>query len=278
MLSGGGAFGAYQVGAISELCAYGRSWDRIVGVSVGALNGALMAHYAPLDQNEGARRLRELWTKTIRGTSSIYVGWRFGVIDALVSKGSMNDAGPLLAIIRAVLSVDRIRMAGVEFHAGAVDLCSGEYRLLGIERPDYARCILASAAFPAAFPPVALEDGLYVDGGIVNVTPLESVIADPRVTEIDVVMCSPITRHRSTWDRSKASSVVEVGKRCAEIMAGEIIVTDTEGRLAHPKVRHVVYPHEAFEGDPLDFDPAKILARIAHGERDARAAIANLRS
>src|SRR5437667_8625566 len=60
VLQGGGALGAYQVGVYEALCAAGIEPDWVIGTSIGAINGALIAGNA--SENRLAR-LREFWKR-----------------------------------------------------------------------------------------------------------------------------------------------------------------------------------------------------------------------
>jgi len=61
VLTGGGAKGAYQAGALSYLSEFGLEPQIVAGTSIGALNGAVLSSHSSFDQ--GVRRLNELWTR-----------------------------------------------------------------------------------------------------------------------------------------------------------------------------------------------------------------------
>src|SRR6202049_4066089 len=64
VLQGGGALGAYQAGVYEALAEAGIHLDWIAGVSVGAINGAIIAGNPP---NSRIDRLREFWTQVTAG-------------------------------------------------------------------------------------------------------------------------------------------------------------------------------------------------------------------
>src|SRR5574337_903246 len=100
VLSGGGAYGAYQVGVIKALTEKGLQWDAIAGISVGALNGLQMAMYPSEKHALAAEELELMWANDIKGNDSIYkpwLPWKFNYIVSLW-KGGLNSTKPLLKL------------------------------------------------------------------------------------------------------------------------------------------------------------------------------------
>src|ERR1043166_85392 len=148
VLSGGGAKGAFQVGAEQVLREEaGFEWEGVFGVSVGGLNGALVA------QREYARLL-EVW-KTIKETD-VYrkfgwfkVAWRL----APQHKTGLYDGPPLRATIQRHIGG---RAFAIPFHVGRVSLVSGLYELVSTPDTGILDAIWESATMPVIWEPIGI--------------------------------------------------------------------------------------------------------------------------
>ena len=181
VLSGGGAKGAFQVGAekyAREVKGY--RWSVISGVSIGALNGAYLAM-------ENYDRLLEIW-QTIT-TEKVFGRPRtWNIIGRIVrGKPSFFDAARFRPYFD---EVDPGAMT-VDLLVGAVSLVTGEYRLFRPGDPGFTRALLASAALPPLLPPVTVGAGVtdMIDGGARCAWPLGDVLeTDP--DEIVLLNCA----------------------------------------------------------------------------------------
>ena len=161
-LSGGGARGAAQAGVVIELVAHGLRPDLVVGTSIGAWNGGWLAAHPDLEE---VRALRHWWAdpevrRVMRGMLLGYAGalaWRRS---AALSAGRVEN---LLQRAVGDLTFDGLQ---VPLAVGAVDLLSGD--LLYFDRGPVAVAVRASSAIPTVLPPVALDDRLLVDGGVID--------------------------------------------------------------------------------------------------------------
>jgi len=269
VLSGGGALGAFQVGALGPLAATCDGWDMVCGVSVGAINAAKLCQLPRSQHREAVADLMRLWTTAIESSRSIYKRWTWGLLDALLAKGSLYNTEPLHALLRRELNVERLRDSGVAFRVGAVSLGRGLFQMVTEQNDDLDQWLLASSAFPVAFPPIRIGSELWIDGGVRTITPLAT--AALHCDEIDVVVCQPIDGSIDRWDIAKGSSVLEVAGRCAGIMAAELAKGDFDEvrhALAGRKVR-IVAPKEPLRFDPLAFERTPIQQMIALGHAAA---------
>jgi NTE family protein len=282
VLSGGGARGAFQVGAERFLREQrGYRWERIFGVSVGALNATML----------GQGRHRELWEvwSSIR-EKDVYrkYGWlRVAFRVALLKKLGLYDNTPLRRLI------DR-HAAGHEFripvHVGRVSLVTGRYEMVSTERPEteFLDAVWQSATMPIIWEPISPD--AYVDGGLRNITPLGDALQfNP--TEVVVIVAGNKDLERIAPPRN----IVEVATRSLvdialnEILNDDVREFDRINRLVmqaadrgvelvdergspyrYVKIT-VVQPREPL-GDTLDFAPASIQRRFELGEAAARAA------
>jgi NTE family protein len=205
VLQGGGALGAYQVGVVQAMLEAGIEPDWVIGTSIGAINGALVAGNDPAHRLE---RLNAFWD-TLQWRSPLSnLGFEPGALNPLsnatiVSQGvpgffapnpaaawgalapvgteraAWYDTSPLADTLRAHVDFGRIARGSARLTVGAVNVESGEMRYfdsrherLGVEH------VMASGALPPAFPAVRVGDALYWDGGIYSNTPIEAVLDD----------------------------------------------------------------------------------------------------
>ena len=162
-LSGGGARGAGQAGAVVALVEAGLRPDLIVGTSIGAWNGAWIAAHPDLD---GVRRLQEWWTdaevrRIFRGMWLGYAGaiaWRRSA--ALSAERVDRLLDRLLDGMRTFESLQ------VPLVVSAVDLLSAD--LVYLDSGPLAPALRATSAIPTVLPPVPLGDRLLIDGGVVD--------------------------------------------------------------------------------------------------------------
>jgi NTE family protein len=220
VLSGGGAKGAFQF--MAEKYAReekGYEWDIIAGVSVGALNGVMLAM-------EKYKRLEELWNSITK--EDVYTGdmrlWRI-LLRVLLGAKSILGNEPLRQILDRELERDRIK---VDVKVGVVSFSTGEYKMLGPsdfpEFDDFKRAVLASTAIPIIWPPEDISPSLknMVDGGIRNISPLADVL-DANPEEIVIINCSP---QEPGGAKTKLSNIFEIGMRALDVAMNEILMTD----------------------------------------------------
>lgn len=205
VLQGGGALGSYQAGVHDVMASAGLHPDWVAGISIGAINCALIAGNPP---EKRAERLREFWFRItdrvewpfapmgddMRGfmnklssMSSVMLGQpgffepRFpnpwfqppGSAEAV----SYYDTAPLKESLKELVDFDLLNEGPVRLSVGAVNVMSGNFVYFdNRERRIGPEHIMASGALPPGFPPVEIEGELYWDGGLVSNTPLSYVL------------------------------------------------------------------------------------------------------
>ncbi|HSQ80872.1 MAG TPA: patatin-like phospholipase family protein [Casimicrobiaceae bacterium] len=209
VLQGGGALGAYQAGVYEELHERGLAPDWVTGVSIGAINAALIAGNRP--ENRVAQ-LRRFWELVSSGMSfvpphaldplrrafsrlSTTAIATFGVpgffvprvpSPVLIPRGaeaalSVYDTSPLARTLAELVDFDLINAGAMRLSVGAVDVQSGNSVYFdnadGRTRigPQH---VMASGALPPGFPPVQIGDAWYWDGGLASNSPLWYVLDD----------------------------------------------------------------------------------------------------
>jgi hypothetical protein len=103
VLSGGGAYGSYQVGVLKALAEKNLvGWDVIAGVSVGAINTLWLSSFNKEEILEAIKSLEILWGTLIQGNKSIYKPWFFKPFNYVASlwKGSLYNTKPLLNLLK----------------------------------------------------------------------------------------------------------------------------------------------------------------------------------
>ena len=214
LLQGGGALGAYQAGVYEALAEAELHPDWVAGISIGAINSAIIAGNPPKRRVDA---LREFWhavsisplgipyfqhvdyddvqhelINQARAMSVLLFGapnffvprippptvWRPGSPD----KASYYDNAPLRATLERLVDFDRINAGEMRFSVGAVDIRSGNFTYFDSKthRIGYEH-IAASGSLPPGFPATKIGDSYFWDGGLISNTPLEWVLdARPR--------------------------------------------------------------------------------------------------
>ncbi|MEO7115557.1 MAG: patatin-like phospholipase family protein [Caldimonas sp.] len=213
VLQGGGALGAYQAGVYEGLAAMGHTPGWVAGISIGAINAALIAGNPPARRVE---RLREFWegvssspftppplhhlapgidgARDALNETSASIAMLFGVsgffsprIPAAPFQPpgtpaaiSYYDTEPLRRSLERLVDFDLLNSGSVRLSVGAVSVTTGNFEYFDSRsRRIDARHIMASGALPPGFPPIEVDGEFYWDGGIVSNTPLQYVLDEP---------------------------------------------------------------------------------------------------
>lgn len=272
VLSGGGANGAFEVGALSHILGVRKvHYDLIAGVSVGALNGAFLAQYPNGEEVRAAAGLEAMWDQ-IKGDGSIFKKWYLGLLPAPVPfffkwKPSVYNTEPVRKLVRKHLSPNLMLASGKTFVCGAIAWSdTSEYRLWDQTSEDIVEAVLASSSFPVFFEPIRIRGVQYTDGGLRDTTPIKAAI-ERGATHIDIIQCSP---SKLLSLKGLALGLDQV-KRAINITLNEVDNGDYEaaqminkliqcGCAPNPKLKLVtlnrIQPKEDL-GDSLDFSPKK---------------------
>jgi len=209
LLQGGGALGAYQAGVYEALAEANLHPDWVAGISIGAINSAIIAGNPPKRRVDA---LREFWNAV--STSPLGIPYfrhvkyddtqlqllnqvramgvlLFGAPNFFVprmpppavwppgspDKASYYDNTPLRATLERLIDFDRINAGEMRFSVGAVEVRSGNFiyfdtttHKIGFEH------IAASGSLPPGFPATKIGDEYFWDGGLISNTPLEWVL------------------------------------------------------------------------------------------------------
>jgi NTE family protein len=168
-ISGGGARGAAQAGMLCALIERRIVPDFVVGVSIGAWNGAWLAHRPDLDW---VKQLEEVWRRVSRRTLDM-VWWR-AARNMVRRKPSLYEGNGLSRFVAQHLQVRAFEDLAVPLHTVAIDLTLGTKAVFS--SGPLGPALLASSAIPGIFPPVLINGHQHVDGGLVDPTGLDTAI------------------------------------------------------------------------------------------------------
>jgi NTE family protein len=198
VLQGGGALGSYQAGVYQALSTSEYVPDWVAGISIGAINAAIIAGNAPETRVE---RLRAFWEGiTTPWPWPVWPGFdghrRASCLNALVfgqpgffaprppthwlfgtTPASYYDTRALKGSLERLVDFDRINGGDLRLSVGAVNVRTGDFAYFDNTRTTIrAEHVMASAALPPGFPPVEIDGECYWDGGLVSNTPLQYVL------------------------------------------------------------------------------------------------------
>ncbi len=216
VLQGGGALGAYQAGAYETLA--GTQWqpDWVVGVSIGAINAAIIAGNPP---QQRVPRLRQFWDRVSSGVPgfpdpTLVMPWLRALTENSEQRSALHqlsawhaawlgipgffqprvppppfqpegtpgalslyDTGPLRATLEALIDFDRLNDGGLRLSLGAVNVRTGNSHYFDSRETRIGpEHVMASGALPPSFPPVMIDGEAWWDGGILSNTPLQHVL------------------------------------------------------------------------------------------------------
>ncbi len=226
LLQGGGALGAYQAGVYEALLDKGVEPNWLAGISIGAINCAIIAgnprerrvaalrEFWELVSAPGDGGFADFWTRGLSG--EVARSW-LNLVSAgqILARGvpgfftprmpppylmapgaagatSWYDASNLRSTLERLVDFDRINAREMRFSVGAVNVRTGNFAYFDNQTcvigPEH---VMASGALPPAFDPVQIEGEFYWDGGLVSNTPLDWVLSqrsdlDTLVFQIDL--------------------------------------------------------------------------------------------
>jgi NTE family protein len=204
-LQGGGALGSYQAGVTEALTAAQIDPTQVVGVSIGAINSALIAGnpperrmeritqfwervtapsaWWPTPSGEAPRRLYNLMNAggaMLQGAPGFFTPRFFNpwfVPSGWSGATSFYDTAPLRDTLLELIDWELLNSGRTRIAVGAVDVRSGNFRYFDSQRERLApEHIMASGALPPGFPGIEIDGALYWDGGLVSNTPLQYLL------------------------------------------------------------------------------------------------------
>ncbi len=210
VLGGGGVLGAVEVGMLRALFEAGIAPDLIVGTSVGALNGSIVATQPELAVVD---RLEELWREVASGEAAVYDGGRVRQVRRALTTGThLHSSRPLRERLTRELGEVTFDELAVPFQCVAASIeKAGEHWFHSGRVVD---AVVASAAVPGLLPPAEVDGEHFLDGGIVNSIPIGRA-AELGARTIYVLQVGrierPLTPPKRPWEVARVS--FEIARR-----------------------------------------------------------------
>ncbi len=210
VLGGGGVLGAVEVGMLRALLEREVRPDLVLGTSVGALNGALVARDPNLDVID---RLVELWRGAAESGREVYGDRPLRTVRRAVSTGThLWSAKPLKQRLVDELGDLTFADLPVRFQvcAASIERAAEHW----FDSGPVVDAVVASAAVPGLLPPAKVGDEHYLDGGIVNSVPLGRAVAlgATRVFVLQVGRIDrPLAVPKRPWEVARVS--FEIARR-----------------------------------------------------------------
>jgi NTE family protein len=315
VLGGGNALGAYLAGAYEHLHKAGVRPDWIVGASIGAVTGAILAGNAPEDRLD---KLNAFWAEAMVHTSGslnltekgreIYNGihaalaaignrpsiyqHRFpglwSILPWMPNDVALYDQAPLRRTLERLVDFDRLNAGAVRLSIATVDIETGEEVFFDTTRdtigPEH---IVASAAIPPAFPPVEIDGRLLCDAGYTQNLPLDPPFREPMEQDL-VCLAVELFSLRAprpasldaVLERSHDLVFASSTRRTIAALEREYALRerlDPDGPRA--RLVHLAYQAASHElaAKTFDYSPSSIRDRWAAGESDMAHGLALLR-
>lgn len=257
VLSGGGAKGSYQCGAMSVLHEYGVRPDAIYGTSIGAVNAFTYAF-------AGMAELRRQWEQVRRRQDFLSTEWWQLLFRRSRGIYKMDPLRKRLASLQQEKAFCEAVSCFGDMKDGSIN-----YAYLSKTPSDlFLDYTLASAAIPFIMEPV---QGRFVDGGVREMIPFQRALEDGH-DEIYVMLCNPRDTNMSMeWE---GKHEIDFALRALDVLQFDVYMNDLaviQDHIDKGRVKITVIAPDRVWLDTLEFGNDKIMAAVHAGERDARA-------
>jgi NTE family protein len=306
VLGGGNALGSYLSGAYEHLQQQKIDPTWIVGASIGAVTGAIIAGNAPEDR---VPKLNKFWTQAMihspgapgRGSTLRHAynevhtaltlmlgrpglfGHRFpgpwSLLPWMPDDVALYDHTPLRKTLERLIDFDRLNSGDIRFTIGCVDLETGDDVFFDTTRdtirPEH---LLASSAITPVFPPVEIGGRLLGDPGYTNNLPLDAVFEDPPNEDFTCIAVELFSLHAprpasldAILERAKDLVFASSSRRTIKALHREYALREElqpDGPTA--TLLHLSYQAGSDEraGKAFDYSPSSVRDRWAAGRRD----------
>src|SRR3954447_26129773 len=295
LLQGGGALGAYQGGVYEALTEADIHPDWIAGISIGAINAAIIAGNPP---NSRVDRLREFWKQVTSSAPWDWSGNPFGITQSDDTRNLLNQMSANLAAafgaagffsarplmpwlqpggtpastsfydtkqlkntLERLVDFDRLNAGMTRYSAGAVNVRTGNFVYFDTTTQKIApEHVMASGALPPGFSAVEIDGEQYWDGGLVSNTPLQWVIESNPRREDTLAFQVDLWSSQGTLPRNLA----EVATRHKEIQFSSRTRASTgQFKSVHRVQRALAALLRRLPADLAENDDLKILKSVA---------------
>ena len=271
LLQGGGALGAYQAGVYQALYEAELEPDWVAGISIGAINAAIIAGNFPQDR---VRKLREFWegitsddlqyvppsfeklltrdenqhqALNLMSTMRAYISGISGFFKPrplnpwMAPKGTLEatsfyTTSELKTTLEKVIDFDLLNSSNIKFNVGAVNVTSGDFISFDkVDQPITVEHIMASGALPPGLPAIKIGKDYYWDAGLISNTPLQWLLEE-KLTQNTLVFQIDL------WsaDGEFPQNMAEVFTREKDIRYSSRTRADTDRFRQEHKLRHAM--------------------------------------
>ncbi len=263
-LSGGGAHGAFQGGALNKLHDMGKKWNIITGISVGSLNGMMLGMFTPEDQQKGMDLIKKVWLNIT--TTDVY-RWNWNPLydQSLLDNTALNKTVNTMAAQHGGIAQRDIVVGSVNFNTGLLRL----FNRTEFSSPKRSSdIVMASASIPLIFPPRFLDGNYYVDGGTYSneiIRPAIQYCLDHGYAKteisIDIIICSPPINIISNKE-IESDHLFGIGSRAYDIVSSalsdhELYTHCNESQDIYPM--YIYKPYQPYPGGLLDFSHSDLV-------------------
>ena len=245
--------GAVEVGMVKALARRGIRPDLIVGTSAGAVNGAWLAGHPDDDVDE----LAAVWA-TIRRSTVFPAEPVLGLMAFAGRRAGLVSQRGLRSLAQEHLTFDRLEDAPIPLHVVAVEVLTG--RDVRLSTGVALDAVMASAAIPGVFTPVVIDGVAYMDGGVVNNTPLSHAVE--LGADVVWVLCAGYACALTEPPRGALAMALHA----LTLLVHQQLIIDVE-RFERAVELHVLPPLCPLDVSPADFSQSSTLI-----ERSYRAA------
>jgi NTE family protein len=316
VFGGGNALGAYLGGVYERLHENHIRPDWIVGASVGAVTGAILAGNSPEQRLD---KLRTFWAEVTQhtlssgsssgpfreayngahtilalllGRPSVFQG-RFpglwSIFPWMPNDIAVYDHTPLKATLERLVDFERLNTAETRLSVVCVDLETGDEVVFDNTREEIKpEHIVASTAITPIFPPVEIDDRLLCDPGYANNLPIDIAFEEPPhsdmiciAVELFSLLGSRPASLDATLERAQDILFASAGRRTVKGLRREYElrqVLEPDGPTI--KLLHLAYQAASHElaSKTLDFSPSSVADRWAAGRRDMEEGLLRLQT
>ena len=310
VLQGGGALGAYQVGAYEAMVKHGIETNWVSGISIGAINSAIIATN-PADKR--LERLEELWREISRPDEwgSILQGQAAKVFEwfsfsqgacfgqpnfctpripmppfmgqtGTAATTSIYDTNPMIATLNRLAFQEKTQ---VRLSLGVTSVTEGTQKFFDSTKDTLrAEHVLASGSLPPAFPATVIDNHQYWDGGCVSNSPLDVILDNPPAGDA-IVFVIDLWRRQSTepkninevlWRQKEIMYASRTTQNISSVAAkAHLQRLDGSKKLGKLDIVHIVFNDEGnhIPYSDADFSRPSIHMRRKAGCRDMEAAL-----
>jgi NTE family protein len=286
VLQGGGALGAYQVGVYQALHEAGIEPHWVIGTSIGAINGAIIAGNEPGQRMHQLTRFWNLVQSRSPGEPGTFwpgIGNVFSKVatytqgiegfftpnpDALwglhmplgVERAAFYTTAPLRHTLDELIDFGYVNAKHGRLTLGAVNVRSGEMCYFDSrERALSAKHVMASGALPPAFPAIRIDGEPYWDGGVYSNTPME-VVLDDKPRRDSLIFAANV------WhpEGHEPDTIWQVLGRNKDIQYASRAKSHVSRQQQIHRLRHIIRELEQYVPEALKADPA-VRKLVAYG-------------